>query len=409
MKGNMLIGQSGGPTAVINASLAGAVEAALPHSESGSGTSRGAPIGRIIGMRFGIEGFMAGETVNLGGLSLEELSLLARTPSSALGSCRYKLADDDLPGILELLRRHEIRYLFYIGGNDTMDTIHRIESFCRAEGYELTGIGIPKTVDNDLFATDHTPGYPSAARYVALSVQQAGRLARDMQRVDQYTIFQTVGRDAGWLAAAAALARRDSDDPPHLIYLPEQPVDREQVVDEVKSVMSRIGFCSIVIGEGARWKDGTPVSTSATTDPFSNVEYGAMGGASAALSLHRIIADATGSRGEFQITESLPMAAADRVVELDRAEATACGRVAVERALAGETGIMVTIERTDAGGGYDVTYGRAPLDEVAVRAKPMPPEFIGESGITRAYLDYARPLVGEMPEYFSFPGEGSKR
>ncbi len=394
MRGNLLVGQSGGPTAVINASLAGVIRT----------SGRSDAIDRIVGMRFGIEGFLGEELVDLGALSDSEIDLLSNTPSSALGSCRYKLTDDDLPRIKDLLERHDIRYLLSIGGNDTMDTIHRIEKYCHATGYDLTGIGIPKTVDNDLYATDHTPGYPSAARYVALSVQQGGRLARDMQRVDQYTIFQTVGRDAGWLAAAAALARNGDDDAPHLIYLPERPIDRDQVVSDVQAVVDRTGWCSIVVGEGIRWAGGTPVSASSGSDGFSNVEYGAMGGVSAAIVLHRLIGEATGMRGEFQITESLIMASSDRVVPLDRTEAFACGESAVSRALDGESGVMVTIERTGAADSYGATYGTAPLSEVAVRAKPMPDEFIAQSDVTGEFLDYARPLVGELPAYYSFAG-----
>jgi len=397
MKGNLLVGQSGGPTAVINASLAGVIHA----------SGRSEAINRIIGMRFGIEGFLGEELADLGSLSASEIDLLSDTPSSALGSCRYKLTDDELPRIKDLLEHHDIRFLLYIGGNDTMDTIHRIERYCRGNGYDLTGIGIPKTVDNDLFATDHTPGYPSAARYVALSVQQSGRLARDMQRVDKYTIFQTIGRDAGWLAAAAALARVSPDDPPHLIYLPERPIDRDQIVTEVRTTIDRVGWCSIVVGEGVQWTDGTPVSASANQDEFNNIEYGAMGGVSAAMVLHRIIGDATGMRGEFQIAESLIMAASDRVVQLDRTEAFACGESAVSRAADGESGVMITIDREqldedEATGTYAVTYGTAPLSEVAVRAKPMPDEFMAQSDVTDHYLDYARPLVGKLPEYFSF-------
>ena len=397
MSGNLLVGQSGGPTAVINASLAGVIHAS-GHTEA---------IDRIIGMRFGIEGFLGEELVDLGALSAPEINLLSNTPSSALGSCRYKLADDELPRIRELFERHDIRFLLYIGGNDTMDTINRIEEYCHTTGYDLTGIGIPKTVDNDLYATDHTPGYPSAARYVALSVQQGGRLARDMQRVDQYTIFQTIGRDAGWLAAAAALARDGDDDPPHLIYLPERAIDRDQVVSEVRAVVERVGWCSIVVGEGVRWTDGTSVSASSSKDGFSNVEYGAMGGVSAAIVLHKLIGDATGMRGEFQITESLSMASSDRVTPLDRTEAFACGESAVSRALDSESGVMVTIERTQStgakvAGAYAVTYGTAPLSEVAVRAKPMPDEFIEQSDVTNEFLNYARPLVGKLPTYYSF-------
>ena len=174
------------------------------------------------------------------------------------------------------------------------------------------GSGIPKTVDNDLYAVDHTPGFPSAARYVALSVQQAGRLARDMQRVDRFLVHQTIGRDAGWLAASAAIARTRDEDGPHYIYVPEQPISRDQVLSDVHTAVDAYGWASIVIGEGTTWTDGTPVSAASTADRFNNVEFGAMGGASAAMNLHRFIAAETGYRGEFQIPESMPMASADR-------------------------------------------------------------------------------------------------
>jgi 6-phosphofructokinase len=172
LKGNAIVGQSGGPTSVINASLAGMIEGARGFSE----------IKHLLGMRYGIEGFMADNVIDLGSESAGTVEGLKKTPSSALGSCRYKLKDADLPKVLENLRKYDIHYIFMIGGNDTMDTIHRIEAFAKQEKYELIGIGIPKTVDNDLFGTDHTPGFPSAARYTALSVMHAGILARDMKK-----------------------------------------------------------------------------------------------------------------------------------------------------------------------------------------------------------------------------------
>jgi 6-phosphofructokinase 1 len=390
MKGNVLVGQSGGPTAVINSSLVGVVEGCL---DAGMG-------GAVLGMRFGIEGFMEGRLVDLGRQSPATLAALRKAPSSVLGSSRHKLHEDDFPRILELLRVYDIRYFFLIGGNDTMDTIHRVEAYCRAHGYELRGIGIPKTVDNDLYGTDHTPGFPSAARYVALSVMQAGRLARDMQRVDSFVVHQTVGREAGWLAASAALARRGDGDAPHLIYLPERRLRPERVVAEVHACIERRGWCSIVCGEGVLWEDGRPVSEARERDRFSNTEFGAMGGASAALGLHRLIREATGLRGEFQVTESLSMCADDRVSELDRSEAYACGRRAVKLASEGLSGVMVSIGRAE-GPGYAPTYGTVPLSEVAVRAKPMPDEYIsqGNADVTPAFLDYLRPLVGALPEY----------
>ena len=390
LPGNAVLGQSGGPTSVINASLSGIIQACLGQKA----------IRRVLGMQFGIEGFMQGQVIDLGRQQLATIEALRSTPSSALGSCRHKLRDADFPPILDMLRRHDVRYLFLIGGNDTMDTIHRIEQYCRGQGYELVGVGVPKTVDNDLFGTDHTPGFGSAARYVALSVKQAGMLARDMKRVDQFVVFQTVGRSAGWLPAAAALARSAEDDAPHIILMPERPFEREKFLAWVKRAYDRFGWCSVVCGEGVCYADGTPISAATVKDKFSNVEFGAMGGTSAAMMLHRMIANEFGWRGEFQVCESLQMCAADRVSAVDAEEAYACGRRAVELAAEGRSGVMVSIRR-ESNRPYRWSLDTAPLAEVAVHAKPMSNEYINAEGndVTPACLEYLKPLVGPLPEY----------
>ena len=392
LKGNAIVGQSGGPTSVINASLQGVIRAAAGTEE----------IDRLFGMRWGIEGFLDGKLVDLDAQPKAVVDGLSRTPSSALGSSRYKLRDEDLPAVREQLEAHGIRFFFLIGGNDTMDTIHRVEAHCRDEGYELRGIGIPKTVDNDLFGTDHSPGYPSAARYNALSVQQSGRLARDMQKVDAFVVYQTIGRDAGWLAAAGALARRKDGDAPHLIYCPERPFVADRFIEDARNCIETWGYVSIVASEGLKYADGTPVSVvgGATRDRFGNTEYGAMGGGSVALNLHRILGDATGLRGEFQIGESLPMCAMDRAVPDDVERAAGCGAEAVRLAVSGTSGSMVTLVR---GSSNAFSFGTAPLSDVAVRAKSMPPEMISPRGndVTDAFLDYARPLVGDLPDFVS--------
>ncbi|MGQ9504455.1 MAG: 6-phosphofructokinase [Thermogutta sp.] len=395
LRGNAIVGQSGGPTSVINASLCGVIE----------GCRESFQIERCLGMRYGIQGFMEDDIIDLGQESPETIARLKTTPSSALGSCRYKLRDNDFPRLLEQLQRHNIRYVFLIGGNDTMDTIHRLEDFCRKANYPMLGVGIPKTVDNDLFGTDHTPGYGSAARYVAISVRQAGMLARDMKRVDQFVIFQTVGRSAGWLAAASALARGAEDDAPHLILVPERPFDREKFLAAVKQCYDKYGWCSIVCGEGITYADGTPVSAAQVTDQFSNIEFGAMGGTSAAMMLHRMISQAFGWRGEFQVCESLQMCAADRVSDIDLEEAYACGREAVRLANEGVSGMMVSIQR-ESSSPYRYRLGTVPLAEVAIKAKPMPDEFIDEKNlyVTGDFLEYVRPLVGPLPEYARLKG-----
>jgi 6-phosphofructokinase len=387
IKGNALIGQSGGPTSVINSSLA---ETALTSSF----------IENVYGMNFGIEGFMKEWLFDLGKQPEKILKGLRHTPSSALGSSRHKVQEIDLPVILSVLKKFNIRYFFLIGGNDTMDTIYRVEEYCRKENYDLRGIGIPKTVDNDLFGTDHTPGFASAARSNIMNVLQAGVLARDMQKVDKFVIYQTIGRDAGWLAASTAMARRGEEDAPHLIYAPEFHFSREKFLKDVDKCIRDNGWVSIVCGEGLKFADGTPVSASTTKDKFNNTEFGAMGGASVATSLHRMITDEFGYRGEFQITESLIMCDFVRASSVDIEEAFQCGVEAVKLAARDESGVMVSIRRLS-NTPYAVDYGVVPLREVAVSAKPMPLDYFNAAGnnVSPLFIDYMKPLAGEIPEF----------
>ena len=387
---NAIIGQSGGPTSVINSSLAGVIGAARK-----SGIIDG-----IYGMNYGIEGFMQEKLIDLGAQSLSVLSGLRRTPSSALGSSRHKVTDRDLPVILDILRKYEIGYFFLIGGNDTMDTINRVENYCRTQGYPLTGIGIPKTVDNDLFGTDHTPGFASAARSNILNVKQGGLLARDMQKVDRFVIYQTIGRDAGWLAASTALARKREGDAPHLIYTPEIIFNRDNFLADVEECINKYGWVSVVCGEGLKYSDGTPVSASNTKDKFSNVEFGAMGGSSAGLNLHGMIHSEFGHRGEFQITESLIMSDFARASSVDLEEAYRCGTEAVSLAEKGESGFMVSIERVS-DSPYEIRFGKALLSEVAVRARPMPADYFSAGGtdVSEKFIKYMTPLIEDLPDF----------
>lgn len=392
LKGNALIGQSGGPTSVINSSLAGVIESA----------KKSAGIENIYGMHCGIEGFMKEWLYDLGSQPAHIIAGLRKTPSSALGSSRHKVKNEDLPVILSVLKKYNIRYFFLIGGNDTMDTIHRVEAYCREQKYELIGVGIPKTVDNDLFGTDHTPGFASAARSNILNVKQAGLLARDMQRVDQFVIYQTIGRDAGWLAAATALAADTPEEAPHLIYAPEFDFSQEKFLADVDKCYKANGWVSIVCGEGLKFADGTPVSASTQKDKFNNIEFGAMGGTSVALSLHRMISNEFSFRGEFQITESLIMCDFVRASEVDFEEAYQCGVEAVKLAMTGETGYMICINRTS-NNPYTIEFGKVPLNEVAVHAKPMPKEYFNAEGnhVAPAFYDYMKPLAGELPGFVS--------
>lgn len=271
---------------------------------------------------------------------------------------------------------------------------------CKSQNYDLTGIGIPKTVDNDLFGTDHTPGFASAAKSNILNVMQAGILARDMQKVDKFVVYQTIGRDAGWLAAATAVARKNEDDAPHLIYAPEFDFNRDKFLADVEKCIKSYGWVSIVCGEGIKFPDGTPVSASVMKDKFNNVEFGAMGGASVGISLHRMITEKFRYRGEFQITESLIMSDFVRASEIDLMEAYQCGIEAVKLAEKGESGNMVSIERVS-NDPYHIRFGKVPLRDVAVAAKPMPAEFFNKEGnhVSQAFIDYIKPLTGDLPEF----------
>ena len=390
MKGNAIIGQFGGPTSVINSSLCGLIQEGLKSKK----------IEKILGMRYGIKGFMKDEIFDLGKENPQVIEELRQTPSSALGSCRYILKDEDFPVIMKQLKRYNIRYFFLIGGNGSMDTIRRIEKYCRKNNYKLNGIGIPKTVDNDLCGTDHAPGFPSAARYVCLSVQQAGQLARDMQQVDKYVILQTVGRDTGWLAASAALAKTNESDAPHLIYMPEKPLYKKRFIADVKECIKKYGWVFIICGEGIRWEDGTLVADIQMLDDSRNIEFGAMGGGSAALNLHKIINLETKYRGEFQITESLSMCAIDRASKVDLQEAYDCGVKAIQLAEEGASGIMISIHRVSSSP-YKVELKTVSLEEVALHIKPMDDKYINAQGnfVTDEYIKYIKPLVGELPSY----------
>lgn len=390
LKGNAIIGQSGGPTSVINSSLAGVVGAAIKSDK----------IDQVYGMNYGIEGFMNELIIDLGNQPAGILKGLRSTPSSALGSSRHKIKEKDFPVIMKVLEKYNIRYFFMIGGNDTMDTINRVEAYCKDHNYEMIGVGIPKTVDNDLFGTDHTPGFASAARSNILNVMQSGVLARDMKKVDKYVVYQTIGRDSGWLGAATAFAKKDEDDAPHLIYTPEHIFDKGNFLRDVDNCIKKYGWVSVVCGEGLKFADGTPVSASQTHDKFKNIEFGAMGGASVGLNLHKMIADEFGIRGEFQITESLIMSAMDRAVAIDLQEAYECGLEAVNLAEKGETGYMIALNRLG-NNPYIVEFGKALLNDVAVRAKPIPEEYFNQEGnfVSSSFIDYIKPLVGKLPEF----------
>ncbi len=382
IKGNLVVGQSGGPTAVINNSLVGVVHEAMAHAE----------IEGIYGMLHGIAGILHEEFIDLRQESAETLRLLRDTPASALGTVRYKVTDNDYPKIIEVFKAYNVRYFFYIGGNDSMDTTNKINQVAQREGYELHCIGVPKTVDNDLVLTDHCPGYGSAARFVAAAIRNTALDTKAMGDSGPVKLMEIMGRHAGWLTAAAALARQDDEDPPHLIYVPECPVTLDQVVEDVRRSLDRHGYCVAAVSEGVKDPSGKALgeASQADVDAFG---HKALGGVVEA------IADAvrakTGVRARLDKPGYLQRSFGELASPVDREEAYAVGKAAVRAAVGGDTGKMVTLVRQP-GPQYVCETGLAPLAAVANQEKVMPREYMNAScnDVTPAFRAYAQPLIG---------------
>ncbi|MBL7199850.1 MAG: 6-phosphofructokinase [Anaerolineae bacterium] len=373
--GRLVVGQSGGPTQVINNSLVGVIEEALAHDQ----------VTGVYGMLRGIAGVLNESFVDLARESKGTLALLRRTPSAALGTVRYKLKPEDYARIVEILRIHNIRFFCYIGGNDSMDTAHRVHLAAREMGYELRTIGVPKTVDNDLAYTDHCPGYGSAARFVALAVRDSGRDTEAMGRSSPVKIVEVMGRNAGWLTAAAALGRQDPSDPPHLIYVPERPVNDQAVVEAVDRIVGERDHCVIALSEGA-----VPDTGLEEVDAFG---HKMKGGASDYLAW--VIQAQLGLKVRQDKPNYLQRSFSACMSHVDADEAYRVGCAAAQLAVEGESDIMITLNR-QAGPAYLCSTGTAPLAMVANDERRLASEYIDKdsSDVTAAFVDYARPLIG---------------
>lgn len=392
LKGNAVVGQSGGPTAAINATLSGVIRGALDARKDGV-------INTLYGMKNGIEGFLREDLVDLFGTfdTEEKLRVLESTPAAVLGSCRRRLKEheedaDTYERILELLRKHNIRYFFYIGGNDSMDTVLKLSRYAASHDYEIRVVGVPKTIDNDLMVTDHTPGFGSAAKFVATTIKE---IRRDISvySVKAVTIVEIMGRDAGWLTAAAAIPTVTGD-APDLIYLPECPFDKERFISDVKAAMERRPYVLVAVSEGIRFPDGEYVGASnSVIDAFG---HKALSGAGKAL--EGIIKHELGCKVR-SIELNLPQRCAAHIASLcDIREALDIGAAAVLHAMGGATAVMVTIERQNSDT-YATTIGVANIADIANGVKHVPREFINEAanGITKAGIDYLLPLIeGEV-------------
>lgn len=387
LQGACLVAQSGGPTAVINASLQGVIEKALSSPA----------ITRVLGGRYGIQGILEGKICDMEKENPRELALLSQTPAAALGSCRYRLEkEEDFQKILSIFRRYDIRYFFYNGGNDSMDTCCKISHYLESQNYPCRVIGIPKTIDNDLMGTDHCPGYPSAAKYVATACSE---MYQELQvyEGESVLIVEIMGRNAGWLAGAAALAAQIGCGP-DLVYLPEAPFSMESFLSDVRRVHAEKGKCMAVVSEGIRDKDGHFIVESAEgLDSFGHIQLGGL-----ALRLASAVKTQLGIKKVRGIEPSLLQRCAGHCVsERDVEEAFLAGEAAVEAALTGETSKMVVFRCDRTGGKYQCAADLADLAGVANAEKPVPRAWINAAGngVTQDFLDYAAPLIhGEPPQ-----------
>lgn len=386
--GNVLVGQSGGPTSVINASVAGIISEALNHE----------CIEEIYGALNGVLGILQEDLIDLASESQQQIRALRHTPGAALGTCRYKLKKQaDFERVLEVFKAHNIRYFFYIGGNDSQDTADKISKLAQQQGYELRVIGIPKTVDNDLVSTDHCPGYGSVIKYISTTVREIAADNEAMGQGDLVSIVEVMGRNAGWIAAGAALAKRRDHphDPPHLIYLPEVAFSTEKFVADVQRVLKREKYCLIVVGEGLVDADGNYVSAAEATDAFGHAQLGGAGDYLRSL-VEQNLPGVKARTAKFGIAQR---AAAHAGSKTDADEAFLAGQAAVKAAINGETDKMVTLVRGD-GDHYTCETGLAPLSDIANGVKKLPREWINEDGVSMnfQFLRYAQPLIqGETP------------
>lgn len=388
--GSCIFGQSGGPTAVINASAYGVIRAALDAGE----------ITKVYGAAHGIRGVLDDKLYIMDEESPEELKLLLNTPSSELGSCRYKIADPekddtDYRRILEIFKKYNVRYFFYNGGNDSMDTCNKISRYMESVGYECRVMGVPKTIDNDLFGTDHCPGFASAAKYIATSCMEINKDARVYDN-GMITIVEIMGRHAGWLAASAALAAEFGSGP-DLIYLPELDFDMDKFISDVERIYAANGKVLVAVSEGIHYADGSFVSEAKTsaTDGFGHAQLGGL-----AAMLAELLKERTGAKVRGIELSLLQRCGAHLASKTDIDEAFGAGQEAVRSAVSGITGKMVAFEREYVDGKYHCKMILLPLSSVANFEKKVPLEWINQegNGLKHEFIDYVLPLIQGEPE-----------
>jgi 6-phosphofructokinase len=395
LKGNLLVGQSGGPSAVVNASLCGVIQEAMRHDE----------IEGIYGARNGVQGLLMGHLVDLRREKPSTIEGLRRTPTMALGSCRYKALGEDYERILDILSKYNVRYFFYIGGNDSMHTTHEIGRMARERGYEMRVMGVPKTIDNDLAFTDHSPGYGSAARFEAITAREMVMDTLSLRYTEVIKVIETMGRNSGWVTAATALAGEYA---PDLIYVPERPFVAERFLEDVEAVYKEKGWVVIAGCEGLKKPDGSYLAVfkaAMNVDAFGHPELGGLGQHLVDLIIENLhLKTRLDKPGTMQRSSGLCIS------RVDADEAYLVGQRAVHAAVDGTSDKMITLVR-EPGEEYQCTTGMVDLEKVANAEKLMPDPFINRdgNGVTSAFIEYALPLIGgPLPEYVkleNFPVE----
>ena len=390
LKGALIIGQSGGPSSVINASAYGVIRTALDAD----------CITKVYGAYHGIKGVLEDQLLDMDAEDRAELDRLPYTPSSALGSCRYKIADPDVDDtdykrILEIFKKYDVRYFCYNGGNDSMDTCNKISKYMKKVGYDCRVMGVPKTIDNDLFGTDHCPGYASAAKYIATSIMEVYQDAHVYDK-GMIVVVEIMGRHAGWLTAASALACEYGAGP-DLIYLPETDFSMPRFIEDVKRIYNETGNCIVAVSEGIHYENGDFVSEAkvAANDGFGHAQLGGL-----ATILAEVLKEETGAKVRGIELNLLQRCAAHLASETDIEESYMAGKVAVENAVNGINGRMIGFERGVQNGKYACRTKLIPLMEVANVEKKIPREWINEAGngVNRQFIEYALPLIQGEPE-----------
>ena len=388
MKKNVIVGQSGGPTAVINASLYGVVYEALMQKEQ---------IGTVYGMINGIEGFLADTIMDMNSVEQSgELELIKTTPGSFLGSCRYKLPedlkDDVYPLLFKKFEEYSIGYFFYIGGNDSMDTVSKLSRYAAISGSEICFIGIPKTIDNDLVLTDHTPGFGSAAKYVASTVREIAIDASVYDNKKSVTIVEIMGRHAGWLTAASVLARKFENDNPVLIYLPESAFNTDTFIEDVKKALEHISNLVVCVSEGINDGNGTFICELASDVGVDTFGHKMLTGSGKYL--ENLVKEKLGVKVRSIELNVNQRCSSSMISATDQEEAIQAGISGVHFALDGITGKMIAFHRTE-GADYSINYVPEDVNLICNQEKTVPPEWITGNGsdIGQAFIDYALPLI----------------